>query len=29
MALLGQGVWWVALAYPLVSLFSFCQYWLD
>jgi uncharacterized membrane protein YsdA (DUF1294 family)/cold shock CspA family protein len=29
LALLGQGVWWVALAYPLVSLFSFCQYWLD
>ncbi|MDD0843458.1 DUF1294 domain-containing protein [Pseudomonas sp. Gutcm_11s] len=27
--LLGQGVVWVALAYPLVSLFSFCQYWLD
>jgi len=29
LALLGQGIWWVALAYPLVSLFSFCQYWLD
>lgn len=29
LALLAQGVWWVALAYPLVSLFSFCQYWLD
>lgn len=27
--LLGRGVIWVALAYPLVSLFSFCQYWLD
>jgi uncharacterized membrane protein YsdA (DUF1294 family)/cold shock CspA family protein len=27
--LLGGGVIWVALAYPLVSLFSFCQYWLD
>ena len=29
LALLGQGMFWVALAYPLVSLFSFCQYWLD
>ena len=29
LALLAQGVWWGALAYPLVSLFSFCQYWLD
>ena len=29
LSLLGQGVLWVALAYPLVSLFSFCQYWLD
>jgi len=29
LALLGQGELWVALAYPLVSLFSFCQYWLD
>jgi uncharacterized membrane protein YsdA (DUF1294 family)/cold shock CspA family protein len=29
LALLGQGVFWVALAYPLVSLLSFCQYWLD
>lgn len=29
LVLLGQNVWWVALAYPLVSLFSFCQYWLD
>ncbi|SIS21366.1 Uncharacterized membrane protein YsdA, DUF1294 family [Aquipseudomonas alcaligenes] len=29
LALLAQGVWWVALAYLLVSLFSFCQYWLD
>src|SRR5690606_2540688 len=28
-ALLGQGVTWLLLAYPLVSLFSFCQYWLD
>lgn len=27
--LLGRGVLWVALAYPLVSLFSFCQYWMD
>ena len=27
--LLGRGVIWVALAYPLGSLFSFCQYWLD
>ncbi|MDX5372452.1 MAG: DUF1294 domain-containing protein [Pseudomonadaceae bacterium] len=27
--LLGRGVFWVALAYPLLSLFSFCQYWLD
>nr|WP_286945689.1 DUF1294 domain-containing protein [Pseudomonas sp. UBA6718] len=29
LALLGQGMFWVALAYLLVSLFSFCQYWLD
>ncbi|WP_394558242.1 DUF1294 domain-containing protein [Aquipseudomonas alcaligenes] len=29
LALLAQGVVWVLLAYPLVSLFSFCQYWLD
>lgn len=29
LVLLGQGVFWVALTYPLVSLFSFCQYWLD
>lgn len=29
LTLLGQGVFWVLLAYPLVSLFSFCQYWLD
>lgn len=29
LALLGQGVFWVALAYPLISLFSFGQYWLD
>src|SRR5690606_4193100 len=27
--LLERGVVWVALAYPLVSLFSFGQYWLD
>ncbi|WP_373388209.1 DUF1294 domain-containing protein [Pseudomonas alcaligenes] len=29
LALLGQGIFWVALAYALLSLFSFCQYWLD
>lgn len=29
LALLGQGMVWAALAYPLISLFSFCQYWLD
>ena len=29
LALLERGVVWVALAYPLVSLFSFGQYWLD
>lgn len=29
LSLLGDGLIWIALAYPLVSLFSFCQYWLD
>ncbi|MDG9922999.1 MULTISPECIES: DUF1294 domain-containing protein [unclassified Pseudomonas] len=29
LVLLEQGLVWVLLAYPLVSLFSFCQYWLD
>ena len=29
LALLERGLVWVLLAYPLVSLFSFCQYWLD
>ena len=29
LALLAEGVVWVVLAYPLVSLFSFCQYWMD
>lgn len=29
LSLLDSGVIWAALAYPLVSLFSFCQYWMD
>ena len=29
LVLLERGLVWVLLAYPLVSLFSFCQYWLD
>ena len=29
LALLERGLVWVLLAYPLVSLFSFCQYWMD
>ncbi|WP_068827701.1 DUF1294 domain-containing protein [Pseudomonas sp. BMS12] len=27
--LLAAGLFWWVLAYPLLSLFSFCQYWLD
>lgn len=29
LSVLAEGMVWVALAYPLLSLFSFCQYWLD
>jgi uncharacterized membrane protein YsdA (DUF1294 family)/cold shock CspA family protein len=29
LVLLERGLVWGLLAYPLVSLFSFCQYWLD
>ena len=29
LSLFSQGELWMVLVYPLVSLFSFCQYWLD
>lgn len=29
LVLLQRGVFWPLLAYVLISLFSFCQYWLD
>lgn len=29
LVLFAKGMCWVALAYLLISVFSFCQYWLD